>query len=193
MLAYNEIKPKKIIVLDGEPFQVLSVHVFRKQQRKPVNQTKLRHLITGKVVEHTFHQAETVEEADVEKNSALYLFSKDNRHTGTREYWFSSTDDPSERFMLDKETVGNQNIFLKDRQVVETLVFNEKVVAISLPIKINLLVKDAPPNVRGNTAQGGTKLVVLETGATVTTPMFVETGDTVEVNTETGEYVRRVE
>jgi len=190
-LSYNEIKPKKIIELDGEPYQVLSAHVFRKQQRKPVNQTKLKHLTTGKVVEYTFHQSEGATEADVSKKEILYLFRKPNRKRGITEFWFSDTHNPSERCMLDENVVGNTQMFLKENQPVEALVFDEHIIGISLPIKLVLTVTDAPPDVRGNTAQGGTKQVTLETGAVVSTPMFIKTGDRIEINTETGEYVRR--
>src|SRR3954471_2270467 len=82
MLEYNEILPKKVILLDGEPYEVLDAHVFRKQQRKPVNQTKLRHLITGKVTEQAFHVSEKVPEADLSTKNVKYLYQ--NRG----EWWF---------------------------------------------------------------------------------------------------------
>ena len=73
------------------------------------------------------------------------------------------------------------------------LVFQDKIIRISLPIKVQLKVTDAPPGFKGDTAQGGTKLVTLETGATVQAPLFIETGDVLEINTDTGEYSKRVE
>ena len=122
-----------------------------------------------------------------------YRFSKKDRRTGATEYWFSDAKNPADRFMLDESLLGASEQFLKENQEIDALVFNERIVSVTLPIKINLVVREAPPNVRGNTSQGGTKVITLETGATVTTPMFIEAGDTIEVNTETGEYVRRVE
>lgn len=192
MLSYSEIKPKMIIDLDGEPYHVLSAGVVKKQRQKPVNKTKLKHLISGTVVEHTFQQSDNVEEADIEKEDVRYLYTKENRQTNTTEYWFADPDDPSDRFMLTKDVIGETELFLKQDEIVEALRYDGTVVSISVPIKMELSVQDAPPNVKGNTAQGGTKQVTLETGAVITTPMFVETGDVVEVNTETGEYVRRV-
>jgi elongation factor P len=187
MLSYNEVTPKKFIVLDGDPYEVLASHVFRKQQRKPVNQTKIRHMITGKVTERSFHGSETIEEAEIERKPAVYLYN--NRG----EYWFCDESDKSKRFQIDKNLLGSRADFLKQNSLVSLLVFKEKIIGVDLPIKMDLVVKEAPPAVRGDTSQGGTKQVVLETGATINTPLFVNEGDIVRVNTETGDYVERVE
>lgn len=194
MLEYNEILPKKVILVDGEPYEVLDAHVFRKQMRKPVNQTKLRHLITGKVTEQAFHQSEKAEEADLSLKAVKYLYN--NRG----EYWFCSEKNPADRFALTGDTVGNAGKFLKANAVVEALVFDDPatdddgtIIAVRVPIKVELAVKEAPPAVRGNTAQGGSKQVVLETGATINAPLFINEGDVVRINTDTGEYVERVD
>lgn len=187
MLEYNEILPKRVILLDNEPYEVLDAHVFRKQQRKPVNQTKLRHLITGKVTEQAFHVSEKVEEADLSTKNVKFLYA--NRG----EWWFCAENNPSDRFELPQETIGTPGQFLKPNTVVEALMFDEKVIGIRVPIKMDLVVKEAPPAVRGNTAQGGTKQIVLETGATLNAPLFINEGDVVRINTETGEYVERVD
>lgn len=187
MLEYNEILPKRVILVDGEPYEVLEAHVFRKQQRKPVNQTKLRHLITGKVTEQAFHVSEKAEEADLSTKSVKYLY------TNKGERWFCAENNPAERFKLDEALLGAPAKFMKPNMLVEALVFNEKIIGIKVPIKMDLVVTDAPPAVKGNTAQGGTKHITLETGATVQAPLFVHEGDVVRVNTETGEYVERVE
>lgn len=92
-----------------------------------------------------------------------------------------------------EEQIGNSSEFLKPNQIVLGLVFQGKVINIQLPIKIQLKVTEAPPGIKGDRAQGGTKIVTLETGAKINTPLFIETGDIVEVNTENGEYVRRIE
>lgn len=187
MLEYNEILPKRVILLDGEPYEVLDAHVFRKQQRKPVNQTKLRHLITGKVTEQSFHVSEKVEEADLSTKPVKYLY--ENRG----ERWFCAENNPGDRFKLEDTTVGTGGAFLKPNTVVEALIFDEKVIGLKLPIKMDLKVTEAPPAVRGNTAQGGSKVITLETGATVDAPLFINEGDTVRINTELGTYVERVD
>lgn len=187
VLSYNEIIPKKIIVHEGQPFEVLSSHVFRKQQRKPVNQTKLRNLKTGKVLEISFHQAETVLEADMEKRSAKFIYK--NRG----EAWFTDPENPKDRFVVNEDILGENGQYLKPDLLVELLVWNEEIIGARLPIKMEFKVVEAPPSVKGNTAQGGTKLVTLEGGATVNVPMFINEGDVVRINTETGEYNERVE
>jgi len=189
MLSYNEIKERKYIVLDGEPYEVLSSHVFRKQQRKPVNQTKLRNLKTGGMVEHTFHQADKVEEITLDRQTLIYLFS----HPKNDEIWFAPENNRSERFMVSKQVAGNAIQFIKENQSVEVLMFNDEIIDIKIPIKIDLKVAEASPAVKGDTAQGATKIVVLETGFSVTTPLFIGIGDIIRINTETGEYVERVE
>ena len=186
MLEYNEILPKRVVVLDGEPYVVLTAHVFRKQQRKPVNQTKLKNLISGKVTERAFHVSEKAEEAEIPKVEVTYLYHNKG------EWWFCEGQDRSKRFKLDADLVGEAGRFLKDNTVATALMFKDEVMALELPIKVDLKVTDAPPAVKGNTAQGVTKQVTLETGATINAPIFINEGDVIRINTETGEYVERV-
>src|SRR5258708_7321503 len=185
ILEYNEITGKKIIVFEGEPYEVLSSHVFRKQMRKPVNQTKLRHLSSGRVVEHSFHAAEKAQEAEVESRTIKYLYN--NRG----EFWFCEEKDPSQRFTLDVSIIGDRSTFMKPNMTVELLTFEEQIVGLKMPVKIELKVVEAPPSIKGNTAQGGSKQVKLETGAMINAPLFINEGDTIRINTETGEYVER--
>lgn len=187
MLDYNEITAKKCIVLQGEPYEVVSSHVSRKQANKPNNQTKLKHLITGRTVERSFHMSEKAEEADIESKEIKYLY------TGKGESWFCDPKKPADRYALKTEILDGKEGFLKANTIVTAMVFDEKIIGVRLPIKVDLLVKEAPPAVRGNTVQGGTKEVTLETGATIYTPMFINEGDLIRVNTETGEYADRVE
>ncbi len=187
MLEYNEILKGKVILVGDEPYEVLDAHVFRKQQRKPVNQTKLRHLITGKVTEQAFHVSEKAEEADLSTKSVKYLF------TNKGEKWFCSENNPADRFMLSEDTIGNGGQFLKSNMTLEALVFDEKIIGIKIPIKIELKVTEAPPAVKGNTAQGGSKLITVETGATLNAPLFINEGDIVRINTVEGTYVERVD
>lgn len=186
ILEYNEIKPRKFIVHEGEPFEVLSSHVFRKQQRKPVNATKLRNLLTGRVAEVSFGQSEKAEEAELDKREVKYLY------TNKGEYWFCEKNDPSKRFKLEPEAVEGKIEYVKPNDLVSLLSFENRVIGISIPIKVDLKVIDSPPAVKGNTVQGGSKQVKLETGLTIDGPMFINEGDTIRINTETGEYVERV-
>lgn len=186
VLSYNEITQKKVIEYNGEPYEVLSSHVFRMQMRKPVNQTKLRHLVSGKVVEISFHQSETAKEAEIETMDALYLY------TNRGQSWFAEDGNPKNRFFFPEEAVHDKVQWLTGNAPVEVLVYKEKPVMIEIPIKMDLKVTEAPPAVKGDTATGGSKQVVLESGATVMTPLFINPGDVLRINTESGEYVERV-
>ncbi|MFZ1075396.1 MAG: elongation factor P [Minisyncoccia bacterium] len=186
VLSYNEILPKTIINYNNEPYEVLSSHIFRMQMRKPVNQTKLRQLVSGKVLEISFHQNETVTEADIDRMKAQYLYS--NRG----ESWFAEDGNPKNRFSFPEEQVHNQVQWLVPNSEVEVLTYEEKPITITIPVKVELAVKDAPPAVKGNTVSGGTKLVELATGAKINVPLFINTGDVVRINTDTSEYVERV-
>jgi len=185
MLEYNEIVVRKLIILDGEPWEVIDSHVFRKQQRKPVNATKLRNLITGKVTERSFHVSEKVEEAEIETKEVKFLYENKG------EFWFCDPKDLSQRFKIEESVIGIQSKFIKKDSMVQLLSFEERMIGVKIPIKVDLKVTEAHPAVKGNTAQGGTKTVKLETGAEIQVPMFIKEGEIVRVNTETGEYAER--
>jgi elongation factor P len=187
ILSYNEITQKKVIEYNGEPYEVLSSHVFRMQQRKPVNQTKLRHLVSGKVLEISFHQSETVPEADIGSMAANYLY------TNRGESWFAEDGNPKNRFSFPEAAVADKVKWLTANSPVKVMLYKENPATIDIPIKMDLKVVEAPPAVRGDTATGGDKRVVLESGASVTTPLFINEGDILRINTDTGEYVERVE
>mgnify|MGYP001588738106 CR=1 FL=1 len=192
MLDYNDIKPKKIIILDGEPYEVLDSHVFRKQQRKPVNATKMRNLITGGVREHSFAVSDKVSEAEIEEREIIYLYNNKRRPPMVgQEYWFCEVNDKSKRFQLEAEKVRDKIVFVKPNSTLRLQMFGERFVGLKIPIKVELLVKEAAPAVKGNTVSGGVKQVILETGLTINTPMFINPGDTIILNTDTGEYVER--
>lgn len=186
MLEYNEIKERKVIVFEGEPYKIQTSHVFRKQQRKPVNAVKMQNLFTGRVVEHSFHVSDKAEEADLITRKVKFLYLNKG------EYWFCEEKDPSKRFNLTEAQVGTQGQFMKPNTIIDVEYFGEKLVGVSLPVKVELKVTEAAPAVKGNTVQGGVKQVVLETGATVNVPMFINEGDILRIHTETGEYVERV-
>ena len=190
-LQYNEIREKKIIIHADEPCEVVESHVARTQQRKPQNQVKLRSLISGKVFPATFHVSDSADEADMEKREVTFLYHNKD------EYWFCDPTDKSKRFKLDEALLGNTVKFLKENSNVTALVWTneddeEKIIKLSMPIKMEFKVKEAPPAVRGDTSKGGIKVIILENGAKLNAPMFINEGDTIRVNTETGDYVERV-
>ncbi|MGH7175674.1 MAG: hypothetical protein ACREGR_04945, partial [Minisyncoccia bacterium] len=113
VLSYNEILPKCVIEYNGEPYEVLSSHIFRMQMRKPVNQTKLRHLVSGRVIEISFHQNESVSEADVGEMDAVYLY------TNRSESWFAEEGNPKNRFSFPEAAVHEKVQWLVSNVAVE--------------------------------------------------------------------------
>jgi elongation factor P len=185
MLDYSEITERKYIVFNDEPWEIITSHVFRKQQRKPVNAVKMKNLITGKVTEQSFHVSEKVEEAEIDKIEAKYLYA--NRG----EFWFCDPTNPSDRFQISEAILGNRGKFIKPNTIIKVLKFGDITIGIDMPIKVELKVVEAHAAVKGNTAQGATKTVKLETGAEINVPMFIKEGEIIKVNTETGEYTER--
>lgn len=193
MLEYNEVKPGKYILYNNEPYEVIESHVARTQMRKPQNQTKLRSMLSGRVIPISFHSSERITEADIDSRPIKFIYESRGQ------YCFSEIKDAGKRFFLDSALMGPQVKFLKGNTEVSALTFTSedsdepKIIGVKIPIKMELLVKEAPPAVRGNTVQGGTKQVTLETGAVINCPLFVNEGDVIRVNTETGDYVERVD
>ena len=190
MLEYNEIKEKKIIIYSDEPCEVIESHVARTQQRKPQNQIKLKSLLSGRTFNTTFHVSDKADEADVNKKDVKFLYVNNG------EYWFADPNNPKDRFKLDEKILGDSVKFLKSNENVSALVWDnddkDQIISIKLPIKMEFTIKDAPPSIKGNTANGGGKVVTLENGVNINAPFFLNTGDKIRINTETGEYVERV-
>jgi elongation factor P len=187
MLSYTELTKGTMFLYEGQPYEVMEMAFLRMQQRKAVVNTKIRNLITGKILDRTWQASDSFEETEVTRMSALFIY------TSKGECWFHEKGNPKNRFMLPAEQIGEQMNFLKPQTEVTVFIFNEKPVKVQIPIKMDFVVKEAPPAIRGNTAQGGTKAVVIEGGATVQVPLFINEGDIIRINTETGEYVERLE
>jgi elongation factor P len=187
MLNYNDLRPGVIFILDGDPYQVLEFGLLKMQQRKPVAQTKVKNLINGKIVERTFHQNETFQEAEIKKEKVKFIYTHRDK------YVFCYENNPGKRFELPEEKMGEAANYLKPNSIVDALLFDGQIINISLPIKMDFAVIEAPPNIKGSTASGGNKIVKIETGAKINAPMFIEQGDVIRINTQTGEYSERIE
>jgi len=172
--------------MDGSPYEVIETHFLRMQQRKAVVQTRIRNLITGKLLDRNFQASDSFEEAEIEKKKAIFIYQSKG------EYWFHAEGDPKARFSLAAEIVGDQGQFLKPNTKVETMVFEDKVIKVDIPVKMDFKVIEAPPSLKGNTAQGGTKVVTIEGGAKISAPLFINEGEMIRVNTQTGQYVERI-
>lgn len=186
LIEYSDIVTRKTIIFEGEPYEILDHHIFRKQMRKPVNAVKMRNLISGRTIEHSFQATEKAEEAELETAKVKYLFNNKG------EWWFCPENEPSKRFKLADTLIGDSRKFLKANAIIDVRYFGELPIGVKLPVKIDLEVTEAPPTVRGDTAKGGNKIVTLETGAEIQAPMFIGPGDIIRVNTDTGEYAERV-
>jgi elongation factor P len=188
MLSYTDLTKGILFIMDGAPWEVLESHFLRMQQRKAVVQTKIKNLITGKIIDRNFQPSDNFEEAEMEKMKSRFLY--ENRGV----CWFDELDNPKNRFSLKKEELGETTAkFLKPNLPVTALKFQDKIINIELPIKVDYKVVEAPPAIRGDTAQGGSKVVTIETGAKVSVPLFINEGDIVRINTQTGDYVERIE
>jgi len=149
-----------------------------------VLKTKLKNLLNGNVIEKTFQGNDKAEEAETETNQANYLYKTET------EACFMNNES-FEQFSLPLEQIGDKLKFLKESMDVDILYFQGQPASLKLPIKISLKVISSPPGVKGNSAGNVTKTVELETGAQINAPMFINEGDMVIVNTDTGEYVGR--
>jgi elongation factor P len=187
ILNYSEILPRKIILIDDQPYEVLDAHVFQKQKSRPVNHTKVRNLISGSVKEVVFHQFEKAEEADMGTKEVKYLYANKG------EYWFCDAKNASDRFTLSGDQLGDSIKFIKTNSIIDSTTFNDEIIGLKYPIKVELKITEAPPAVRGNTSGNATKAVTVETGATIYVPMFINEGDIVRINTDSGDYAERVE
>jgi len=186
MLTHTDLKKGVQFILDGQPWEVLEASLLKMAQRRPVIQSKIKNLLDGRVQEKNFQQGDVFKEADLEKKDIKFIYQSKGQ------YFFCEINDPSKRFSFTGAQIGEQAKYLKPSEIVTGIVFDEKIINFILPIKVQLKIKESAPGVKGDRAQGGTKSAILESGAEIQVPLFVEQGDTIEINTETGEYVRRV-
>lgn len=180
----NDLKIGTIILWENQPVQVIWSNRMRTAQRKPVMQTKLRNVITGKVYEYSFKFGESIEEADVEREKASFLYADDQGTHFMNQVSFEQVD-------INKELTLEQEKFLTEGMEVSILKFNGNPVSIELPIKVELKVTEAPPDTKGNSGGNVTKPVTLETGHVVDAPMFIHEGDILRIDTRDGQYVER--
>lgn len=187
MLSYNDLKKGTLFIWNGQPHEVLEYNFVRMQQRRPSAQTKVRNVRTGAISLQTFKQSDTFEELEFEKKQAIFVYC--NRGMCT----FYIAGKPSERFVLpEDDELRTKTQYLKPNTEVTARYIDNELLDILIPIKVELKVTEASPAVRGNTAQGGLKQVTLETGLTLNVPLFVNEGDILRINTESGAYVERV-
>lgn len=183
-LIANEIKKGKVILYNNEPTLVLS-HEFSKTGRAgSVNRTKLKGLKTGAIVGYTFAGNEKAEEVEVINRNIQFLYDD-----GSTAYFMDPVS--FDQYEVEIDNIPSGKDYLMAGISYQGLFYEDKVISIVLPKKIDLLVTEAAPGVKGDTAGNAQKEVVLETGAKVHTPLFIKVGDRILVNTEMGTYVSK--
>lgn len=185
MYEITELKPGRAIQLDGAPYLILTSKFGRKSQSKANMQCKLKNVKTGAVVAMNFQGSEKVEPADIGYRRVQYLYSD-----GTQ--WTFMDLQTYDQFFLDAVTIGDSAQYLVEGGELDALVFEERPIGIQLKPTVDLKVVETSPGVRGDTATGGGKPAKLESGLSVSVPLFINEGDVVRVNTETGLYMMRV-
>lgn len=187
LIGANELKKKLLISVEGQPYSVIDVFFASPTARGAATmvRTKLRHILTGAVLEKNFRSSEKFEEPDVEMTPASFLYSDPQG--------FHFMDEANyEQFAFTAEQVGDDRGYLKEGITLQVLKFNGSPVSVQLPQFVELQVTDTEPGLRGDTAAGGaSKQATLETGITVRVPLFIKEGETVRVNTQTGEVSGR--
>lgn len=184
MLNFNEIKTGKVIKVNAEPYIIIKTDHHKMGRGGAVLKIKCRNLINGNVLERTYQGSEKAEEAETQTKKANFMY-KDKDEA----YFMDNTN--YEQFNLHLEEIGEAAKFLKDGTDVDVLYFENKPVSISLPVKMDFKVVSAPPGIKGNSAGNVNKQVEIETGAVLNVPMFINEGDVIRINTDTGEYVER--
>jgi elongation factor P len=184
MLSISEVKIGSLIRISGDPYIVVKADHHKMGRGGAVLKLKLKNLISGNMLEHTMQGSEKISPAETEKKKVNFMYADaDNA--------YFMDNDSFDQFSLAIEQIGEKKKFLKDGTDLDMLYFEGRPVAVDLPIKLKLKVTSAPPGVRGNTAGNVTKKIVLETGAEISAPMFIEEGDEIIINTDKGEYVER--
>jgi elongation factor P len=187
MANYNtsEFRSGLKILLDGDPQAIVENEFVKPGKGQAFSRVRLRNLRTGRVLEKTFKSGETVEAADVMDTEMQYLYNDG-------EFWHFMSPSSFEQYQIPKARLGDSTQWLKDQDTCIVTLWNGEPLSVTPPNFVALRIERCDPGVRGDTAQGGTKPATLETGAVVKVPLFVEEGETVKVDTRSGEYVSRV-
>ena len=186
MLNISDLQIGTFLIYNGAPHQMVYREHSKQGRGGAILRSKIKNLLTGAILDLTFKGNDKFDEAEMTRTKASFTYRENLKYNFMDSVNF-------EQFELSKEQIGTQAEFLKEGVEVDVLSWNGKPINISLPFKVDLEVVEAPPAVRGNTAQGSvTKPVILETGAKINAPIFIKQGDLIKVNTETGEYVERV-
>jgi elongation factor P len=182
--SLTDLKIGKVVKLKGDPYVITWSEFKRKEAQKPVMRTKLKNIKTGNVLDKTFLAGESFEFAEVRNQKVQYLYKTDtDAHFMNEETY--------EQFEMPLDSIEGAVPYLLDGTTVDGVFYEGDMISINLPPKMVFKVTETMPGVKGDTASGGNKPATLETGLVVKVPLFINEGDNIRVNTDTGEYVER--
>ena len=181
----NDVKNGMKILVDGSPCVIVDTDYIKPGKGQAFTRVKYRNIKTGRVVELTMKSTDSVEAADVVDTDMQYLYSDG-------EFWHFMQPDTFEQHTADKNVMGDAAQWLKGEEQCVVTLFNGAPLAVQPPNFVELQIVETDPGVRGDTSGGGGKPAVLETGAVVRVPLFVNQDEIIKVDTRTGEYVSRV-
>lgn len=185
MISTSDFHTGITIELNEDVYTVINFQHVKPGKGQAFVRSKLKNLKTGSIIEHTFRAGEKMARAHIERKEAEYLYSAED------ELFFMDIK-TFEQLYLQKEQLGEVLKYLKENMQITILLYKDKVIGVDFPGSVELSVAETDPGVKGNTASGGSKPAVLETGLVVQVPFFINTGDMLKINTRTGEYVERL-
>lgn len=185
MISTTDFRGGVRLLVDGEPYYIVEFQHVKPGKGGAFVRTKLKSYLSGNVLDRTFRSGERFEEPDLEEREMQFLYATGN------DYTFMDTE-TYEQLTFAKKQLGDNADLLKENMSVKILIYEHRPIDVELPIFIELKVVDAEPGVRGDTASGGTKPAVVETGATIKVPLYLEVGTVIKIDTRTRAYVERV-
>lgn len=185
IFSTNEFKSGLKVMLDSDPCNIIENEFVKPGKGQAFNRVKLRNLKTGRVIERTFKSGDSLEGADVNDIEMQYLYT-DGTH------WHFMVVDTFEQHAVEEKAVADAKQWLKEQDVCIVTLWNGLPLSVVPPNFVVLKIAETDPGVRGDTSGGGSKPAILETGATVRIPLFIQEGELIKVDTRTGSYVSRV-
>lgn len=185
MISTTDFRGGVRLLVDGEPYYIVEFQHVKPGKGGAFVRTKLKSYLSGNVLDRTFRSGERFEEPDLQEREMQFLYATGN------DYTFMDTE-TYEQLTFAKKQLGDNADLLKENMSVKILIYEHRPIDVELPIFIELKVVDAEPGVRGDTASGGTKPAVVETGATIKVPLYLEVGTVIKIDTRTRAYVERV-
>ncbi|HZS40733.1 MAG TPA: elongation factor P [Polyangia bacterium] len=181
----TELRTGLKVLIDGQPYIVIERQFVKPGKGAAFTRTKFKNLLTGRNVEHNIRSGEKLEEADVEEKAMAFLYKEGD------DFVFMDQQN-YEQVTVPAATLDQDWRWLKDNMVCHVLFWNGRTIGITLPNFVELKVTHSEPGVKGDTSSGATKPATLESGATINVPLFINEGDTLRIDTRSGEYCERV-